>query len=92
MTDPDVYLINFRGTNQPQKKKQGTYLPTFFKDFLRFSGLILENIFMVFLGSPCRETAKKRDKQIEGEMRQEKRFFSFFGRKFLTSISPKTFV
>jgi hypothetical protein len=32
----------------------GTYLPTFFEifcDFLRFSGLILENIFMAFLGS-----------------------------------------
>jgi hypothetical protein len=30
---------------------------------LRFSGLILENIFVVFLGSSCRETAKKRDKK-----------------------------
>jgi hypothetical protein len=34
---------------------------------LRFSGLILENIFMVFLGSSCRETAKKRDKKNRWE-------------------------
>jgi hypothetical protein len=31
---------------------------------LRFSGLILENIFMVFLGSSCRETAKNAIKII----------------------------
>jgi hypothetical protein len=37
-----------------------TYLP-FLWDFLRFLGLILEHIFMVFLGSSCRETAEKRD-------------------------------
>jgi hypothetical protein len=30
---------------------------------LRFAGLILENIFVVFLGSPCRETAKNAIKK-----------------------------
>jgi hypothetical protein len=41
-----------------EKKKNRGYIPTFFEIFLRFSGLILENILMVFLGSSCRETAK----------------------------------
>jgi hypothetical protein len=31
---------------------------------LRFSGLILENVFIVFLGSSCRETAKNAIKII----------------------------
>jgi hypothetical protein len=31
---------------------------------LRFSGLILENIFMGFLGSSCRETAKNAIKNF----------------------------
>jgi hypothetical protein len=60
---------------------------------LRFSGLILENIFMVFLGSPCRETAKKRDKKIDGKRRQDKSLFlvlNLFGQKFLTWTFPKT--
>jgi hypothetical protein len=48
-----------------KKSEVPTYLPTFFGDFLRFSGRILENIFVVFLGSSCRETAKK------GKRRQE---------------------
>jgi hypothetical protein len=43
---------------------------------LRFSGLVLENIFMVFLGSSCRETAKNAIKEIDGKRRQEKSFFS----------------
>jgi hypothetical protein len=34
---------------------------------LRFSGLILENIFMVFLGSSCRETAKNAIKKSMGK-------------------------
>jgi hypothetical protein len=52
---------------------------------LRFSGLILENIFMVFWGSPCRETARNAIKKIEGERRQEKSFF------FLQFVRPKVF-
>jgi hypothetical protein len=42
---------------------------------LRFSGLVLENIFVVFLGSSHRETAKNAIKKIEGKRRQEKSFF-----------------
>jgi hypothetical protein len=49
---------NFKGRPKKNKKKRRTYLPTFFEIFLRFSGLILEHIFMVFLGSSCREMAK----------------------------------
>jgi hypothetical protein len=44
--------------------------------FFEFSGLILENILMVFLGSSCRETAKNAIKQIDGKRRKEKSFFS----------------
>jgi hypothetical protein len=42
---------------------------------LRFSGLILENIFMVFLGSSCRETAKNAIKIIS--MGKDERIFFF---------------
>jgi hypothetical protein len=65
-----------KGRQRKKKKKNDvpTYLP-FFELFLRFSGLILENIFMVFLGSSCRETAKNATKKIDGERRQEKMFF-----------------
>jgi hypothetical protein len=52
-----------------------TYLP-FFGDFWRFSGLSFENMFMVFWGSSCRKTTKNAIKKIEGEIRQEKSFFS----------------
>jgi hypothetical protein len=66
-----------------RKKKKATYLPTYlFWDFLRFSGLILENIFMVFSGSSCRETAKNAIKTIDGKRRKEKSFFfSIFSAK-----------
>jgi hypothetical protein len=62
------------------------YLPaSFFGDFWRFSGLILKNILMVFLGSACRETAQKRGKkEIDGKRRQGKKNHNFFGQKFLT--------
>jgi hypothetical protein len=44
---------------------------------LRFSGLILENIFMVFLGSSCRETAKNAiKKKSTGKDDRKKVFFS----------------
>jgi hypothetical protein len=52
---------------------------------LRFSGLILENTFMVFLGSSCRETAKNAIKKIDGKRRQEKSFF------FSQLFRPKVF-
>jgi hypothetical protein len=60
-----------------KKKNGGTYLPTFFEIFLRISGLILENIFMVFLGSSCRETAKNAIKKNSmGKDERKKVFFS----------------
>jgi hypothetical protein len=43
---------------------------------LRFSGLILENIFMVFLGSSCGETAKNAIKKSMGKDERKKDFVS----------------
>jgi hypothetical protein len=60
--------------------KKNPEVPTYllFGDFLRFSGLILENIFS------CRETAKKRDKKN----RREKTTAKFFIR---STSSAKSF-
>jgi hypothetical protein len=65
---------------RPRKKKNGgTYLPTFSEIFLRFSGLILENTFMVFLGSSCRETAKNAIKKMSlGKDERKKVFYGVF--------------
>jgi hypothetical protein len=52
---------------------------------LRFSGLILENIFVVFLGSSCRETAKNAIKKIRWEKTKGKKFF------FSQLFRPKAF-
>jgi hypothetical protein len=52
---------------------------------LRFSGLILENIFMVFFGSSCRETAKNAIKKIRWEKTKGKKFF------FSQLFRPKVF-
>jgi hypothetical protein len=41
-----------------------TYL---FLRFFEVFGMILENIFVVFLGSSCRETAKNAIKKIDGK-------------------------
>jgi hypothetical protein len=63
----------------PKKKKEKSDVPTylpFLRFFLRFSGLILENSFMVFLSSSCRETAKNAIKESDGKKRKEKSFFS----------------
>jgi hypothetical protein len=88
-------LAASKGRGRKRKKSDvPTLIPTyFFGDFLRFSGLISENIFMVFLGSSCRETAKNAIKKIDGKRRQKKKFFflNFFGQKFLTWTSPKSF-
>jgi hypothetical protein len=43
---------------------------------LRFSGLVLENVFVVFLGSSCRETAKNAIKKSMGKDDRKKVFFS----------------
>jgi hypothetical protein len=60
--EPPVPPPASRGDEKKIKKTTylPTYLPTFFCVYLRFSGLILENILMVFLGSSCRETAGKK--------------------------------
>jgi hypothetical protein len=64
-------------------------VPTyFFCDFLRFSGLVLENICMVFLSSSCRETAKRRDKT--NRSRKKVFFLNFFGKTFLHGLPPKS--
>jgi hypothetical protein len=52
---------------------------------LRFSGLILGNIFMVFLGCSCRETAKNAIKKIRWEKTKGKKFF------FSQLFRPKVF-
>jgi hypothetical protein len=85
------------GAEEKIKTKRRTNQPTFFGRFLRFSGLILENILMAFLGSSCmscRETVKNAIKKIDGKIRQENSFFSlnFFGQKFLTWTYPKGFL
>ena len=74
-----------KGRSRKKKKNEGTYLPTFFWDFLRFSGLILENIFMVFLGSSCRETAKNAIKKKSMGKDDRKKFF------FSQLFRPKVF-
>jgi hypothetical protein len=73
-----------QGAPKKQKKKRHTYLRTFFGDFWRFSGLILENIPMVFLGSSCRETAKNAIKKSMGKDNRKKVFF-------LSTFSAKSF-
>jgi hypothetical protein len=80
-----------RGAKGIKKKSDvPTYVPAFFEIFLRFLGLILENIFMVFLGSSCRETANSAIKQIDGKRREGgKKILNFFGQKLLTWTSPK---
>jgi hypothetical protein len=64
----------FQGApKEKKKKKQRTYLLAFFD----FFGLILENIFVVFLGSSCRETAKKTiKKKSMGKDERKKVVFS----------------
>jgi hypothetical protein len=50
---------------------------------LKFSGLILENICVVFLGSSCRETAKNAIKKNQWEKTK--------GKKRKKKIRPKVF-
>jgi hypothetical protein len=58
---------------------------------LRFSGLILENISVVFLGSSCRETAKNAIKKLDGEMRQEKAFSPLTSQLFRPKVVDTDF-
>jgi hypothetical protein len=58
-----------------KKEKSDVPSPTYlFLRFLKIFRSDLKNIFMVFLGSSCRETAKNAIKKIEGKRRQD--FFS----------------
>jgi hypothetical protein len=60
---------------------------------LRFFGLILENIFMVFLGSSCRETAKNAIKKNRWEKTKGKKFFfsTFSAKVFDMDFPQKVF-
>jgi hypothetical protein len=66
---------------------------------LRFFGLILENIFVVFLVFglliSCRETANESTiKKVDGKGKTTGKkggFLSFFGQKLLTWTFPKKF-
>ena len=80
-----------RGAEE-KKEKRRTYLPTFFEIFLRFSGRIWENIFMVFLGSSCRETAKNAIK-INRRERTSGFFFisTFLAKSFWHGFPQKVF-
>jgi hypothetical protein len=73
----------FAKGRQRKKKNRRTYQPIFLEIFWRFSGLILENIFMVFLGSSCRETAKNaiKKKSMGKYDRKKVFFFSTFSAK-----------
>jgi hypothetical protein len=69
MADGSVSLLSAQGALKKRKKEKrrvATYLPTF---FWRFSGLILESIFMAFLGLSRRvqRNGQKRDKTNEGK-------------------------
>jgi hypothetical protein len=65
---------------------------------LRTSGLILENICVVFLSSSC--SIQRNGQKRDNKNRREKTtgadrgilFLNFFGKKFLTWTSPKKFV
>jgi hypothetical protein len=77
---------SIKGRRRKNNKKTDvpTYLP-----FLRFFEIFrsgLESICMVFMGSLCRETAKKRDKKKSMGKDESKKggfFLNFFGQKFL---------
>jgi hypothetical protein len=94
-----LFFIAFLGVSQEalkkKKEKRRTYLPTYLlvdllRHFLRFLGLILENIVMVFLSSSCRETGKNGIKKSKRKNDRKQVFFlNFFGKKFLTF--PKKF-
>jgi hypothetical protein len=76
---------NTQGAPKKKKQKRG-YLPTYL--FLRFFEIFrsdLENIFMVFLGSSCRETAKNAIKKMSMGKDERKKVF------FFSTFSAKSF-
>jgi hypothetical protein len=86
------YVLDQLGKTQGalKKKSVGTMVHLFY-DCLRFSGLILENMFMVFLGSSCRETAKNAIKNSKGKDDRKKVFFlsTFSAKSFGHGFPPK---
>jgi hypothetical protein len=80
-----------QGAPKKQQKKRRTYLrPACL--FLRFPGLVLETKFVVFFGLLMQRNGQKRDKKIDGKIRQEKKNLNFFGQKFLTWTFPNFFL
>ena len=74
-----------------EKNKRGRCHGTFFWNCLRFSSRVLENVFMVFLGSSCRETAKNA---IEKNRREKTTgnvflFSTFLAKRFWHGVYPK---
>jgi hypothetical protein len=68
-------------------KNKATCLPTY-----RFFE-ILENIFIVFLSSSCREAVQNTTKKLKEKNGRKKGFsLNFFGKKFLSWIFPKKFL
>jgi hypothetical protein len=80
-----------RGAEE-KKVKRRTSLP-FFEIVLRFSGLILDNIFMVLLSSSCRETAKNAIKKDRRGKTTDGRtfFYLLFGQKVFDLDFPQKF-
>jgi hypothetical protein len=75
------------GTRGVQEKKKKPGVPTYLL-FLRFFEIFRSDffeIFMVFLGSSCRETAKKRDKKNSMGKDERKKVF------FFSTFSAKSF-
>jgi hypothetical protein len=62
--------VAYKG-RQIKKKQVPTYLPLC-EFFLRFSGFVVTNIFMVVLSSSCRETAKNAIKKTNKNMTRNK--------------------
>jgi hypothetical protein len=87
---------NYQGAPVKKEKRKATYqwhLPTYlFFRFFEIFGSVLENNYVVFLGSSCRETAKSALKKSRCEKTTGKTFFfpsDFSARSFLHGLSPK---
>jgi hypothetical protein len=79
-----------RGTKKKKKRGRchGTFFEIPFEIFsFQFSGLVLENVFVVFLGSSCRETAKNA---IKANRRGKTTRFFFPSQ--LSTFPPKSFL
>jgi hypothetical protein len=77
-------------------KKRRTYLPTFVREYLIFEifRFGFENIFWVFLGSSCRETAKNaiKKKSMGKDDRKKKNSQHFRPKGFDMDFPQKVFM